>query len=95
VAITVPNGICENYDTFCFASVAGVMEVEVSGDGTTFLATKIALIDLTSTTPSTAVVVTTAGKSFGFSGKYRAVRLLQNGGTAVTGAFINAYQRGS
>ncbi len=91
--MSVPLGICENYDTFCLGSTAGVMEVEVSGDGVNFLASKIALIDLTSTTPSTAVVVTAAGKSFGFSGKYKALRVLQNGGTAVVAAFLNSYQR--
>jgi hypothetical protein len=92
VVFTVPLGACETFDTFQIGSTAGAMDVFGSGDGTTFLSDAIAMIDLNSTTPATAVVETTAGKHFGFRGKYRAIRVLQKGVTAVVGAYLNAYQ---
>ena len=78
------------YNTFQFGSAAGAIDVFGSGDGTTYLADPVAMIDLTSTTPSTLVIETTAGKHFGIRGQFKALRFLQKGATGVTGAYLTA-----
>jgi len=75
----------ERYDTYYFMSTAGVMEVDVSLDGTNF-ATLIALTDEESTTPATKVLITVAGILYSFGGNYRAVRVRQASATAVANA---------
>jgi hypothetical protein len=79
----------EAFDTYQLGSVGGSMQVFGSGDGVTFNTTAIALIDLCSTTPSVAVTSTTAQGHYGFRGRYQAIRVVQNGGTAVTSAYLN------
>lgn len=86
------DGAIPEFDTFQIGSTAGVMDVFGSGDGVNYLADPLALIDLTSTTPSTLVQQTTAGKHFGLRGKFRALRVLQNGATAVQNAYIIAHE---
>jgi hypothetical protein len=81
-----------HYDTWELCSTGGVMDVEVSLDGTNYLATKLALLDMTSTTPSTMVTATTAGKVAAFRGKFRAIRVKQNGATAVANAALIGYR---
>lgn len=81
-----------HYDTWVLGSTAGAMDVEVSLDGTNYLATVIALLDMTSTTPATMVVVTTAGKPAAFRGKFRAIRVRQNGATAVVNPALIGYR---
>lgn len=81
----------EFFDTWQLGSTAGVMDVFVSGDGTNFHTAAIALIDLGSTAPSTAVTTTTANGNYGFKGRWKAVRVLQNGATAVENAYLIAY----
>lgn len=82
----------ELYDTWQLGSTAGAMDVFVSGDGTNFQSAAIAMIDLGSTAPSTAVIVTTAGGNYGIRGRWKAIRVLQNGATAVENAFLIGYQ---
>lgn len=79
-------------DTWELASTGGAMDVEVSLDGSNYLATKLALLDLTSTTPSTMVTFTTAGKAAAFRGKFRAIRVKQNGATAVANPSLIGYR---
>lgn len=79
-------------DTWELASTGGAMEIEVSLDGTNYLASKLALLDMTSTTPSTMVVATTAGKIAAFRGKFRAIRIKQTGATAVTAPSFIGYR---
>ena len=82
-----------HYDTWELASSAGAMDVQVSIlDTTNFLATQIALMDDTSTTPSTLVIETTAGKLAIFRGKFTAVQVRQKGATAVAGASLLGYR---
>jgi len=90
IAEVTGNG--DLYSTWQLGSVAGSMDVEVSLDGTTYLATVIALVDLTSTAPSTTVTATTAGKNYGFKGRFKKIRIRQTAATAVTGAFVEGYQ---
>lgn len=85
---TVVNA--DRFDTFTFGSTAGVMDVFVSGDGSNELATPVSLVDLTSTTPSTFVAQTEAGKSYGLRGSWRTVVFRQKGATAVANAFLVA-----
>lgn len=81
----------ELYDTWQLGSTAGVMDVFVSGDGTNYMSAAVALIDLGSTAPSTAVVVTTAGGNFGLKGRWRAIRVRQNGATGVANGYLIGY----
>lgn len=81
----------EFYDTWQLGSTAGAMDVFVSGDGTNYLTAAIALIDLGSTAPSTAVVVTAANGNYGIKGRWKAIRVRQNGATAVANAFLIGY----
>lgn len=72
------------------ASTAGAMDVFVSQDtgaSPTFQLLAKYLEDLGSATPSTAVAVTAAGVAgYGFTGHFSAIKILQNGATAVVGA---------
>ncbi len=81
----------EFYDTWQLGSTGGVMDVFVSGDGTNFQSAAVALIDLGSTAPSTAVTATTAGGNYGIRGRWKAIRVLQNGATAVANAYLIGY----
>lgn len=84
------TGNGQDNDTYQLGSVEGAMDVYGSGDGTNFLTTPIALVDLASTTPATRVVETTAQRHFQFTGRYKAIQVLQKGATAVTGAYVIA-----
>lgn len=81
----------EQYDTWQLGSTAGAMDVFGSLDGTNYLSAAIALIDLGSTAPSTAVVVTTAGGNFGFRGRWKKIIVRQNGGTGVANGTLVGY----
>ncbi len=81
-------GNMQSYDTYQLGSTGGAMDVYGSGDGTNFLSAPIALIDLGSTTPSVAVVETAANGNYGFRGRYKAIRVLQKGATAVANAYL-------
>lgn len=82
----------ENYDTWQLGSSAGSMDVYVSGDGTNYLTAPLALIDLGSTAPSTAVTATTAGGNYGIRGRWRKIKLLQVGATAVANGYLTGYE---
>lgn len=84
------TGNGQDNDTYQLGSSAGAMDVFGSGDGTNFLATPLALIDLASTTPATRVVETAAGRHFQFTGRYKAIQILQKGATAVENAYVIA-----
>ena len=82
----------ELFDTWQLGSTAGAMDVFVSGDGTNYMASAVALIDLGSTAPSTAVVVTTAGGNYGIRGRWKKIKVLQNGATAVANGYLIGYE---
>lgn len=82
----------ENYDTWQLGSTAGSVDVYVSGDGTNYLTAPVALIDLGSTAPSTAVTATTAGGNYGIRGRWRKIKLLQVGATAVANGYLIGYE---
>lgn len=78
----------EQFNTWQVGSTAGAIEVLGSIDGTNYLSSPIALIDLASTTPSVAVVATSSNKHFGFRGRYRKLIFKQTGATAVANGCI-------
>jgi hypothetical protein len=81
-----------HYDTWILGSSAGAMDVEVALVGTSYLATQVALLDMTSTTPATMVIETTAGKAAAFRGKFSAIRIRQKGATAVVAPSLIGYR---
>ena len=72
----------ERWNEFTLGTLTGVVDVDVSIDGTNFKAA-IALTDLQSTTPATRVAVTVATGVYQFNGTYKTVRVRQNGATAA------------
>jgi hypothetical protein len=71
------------YGTFILMSSAGAVDVEVTLDGTNWSTAPLSLTDLGAEV-LTPVLVTVAGRVYGFRGKFRGVRVRQNGGTAAT-----------
>ena len=81
------------FNEFAIQSAAGSMDVLGSLDGVTFTV-PLALEDKQSTTPATRVLATAPGGIFYFSGNYKAIRIRQVGGGAVTGAVLQAGKMG-
>lgn len=77
----------EYFDAFMLTSTAGAMDVFVSLDGTNYTTAALSLADLGSVTTD-PVLVTVAGRLYGFRGKFRNIRVLQNGVTAVVAASL-------
>lgn len=90
IIFEVPEN-AEQFNCWQLGSAAGAMDVFVSGTGVSYQTAAIALIDLGSTSPSTAVVLTTAGGNYGIRGRWKKIQVLQNGATAVTGAYLIGY----
>lgn len=82
----------DQYDTWQLGSSAGAMDVFVSGDGTNYLSAAVALVDLGSTTPATAVIETTAGGHYGIRGRWPKIIVRQKGATAVVGGYLIGYE---
>lgn len=78
----------ELFDTWILTSTAGAMDVFVENHAS---AVAVALIDLASTAPSTAVIVTAAHGQYGLKGRFPYLKVLQNGATAVVGAKLIGY----
>ena len=81
------NDIVDGADTFLLMSTSGAMDVFVSLDGTNYSTAALSLTDMGATT-SDPVIVTVANRVYGFRGKYKAIRVLQNGATAVANAVL-------
>ncbi len=90
--VTVPKADAIQYDTWILGATAGEMDVFVTLDGTNYLTTAIALIDLGSTTPNTTVVKTAAAGAYAFRGKYLGIRVDQNGASAVVNPALVGYR---
>lgn len=82
----------DQYDTWQFGSSAGAMDVFAAGDGTNYLTSALALVDLGSTAPSTAVIETTAAGHYGIRGRWPKLIFRQKGATAVVGAYLIGYE---
>ena len=86
VVITFDD-VVDGADTFLLMSTAGAMDVFVSLDGTNYSTAALSLTDMGAIT-SDPVVVTAANRCYGFRGKFKAIRVLQNGATAVANAVL-------
>lgn len=76
------------FTTFTLMSTAGAMDVLVSLDGTNFSTAPLSLTDL-GAEDNVPVLVTVAGRVFGFRGPYRKITVYQNGATAVANAALS------
>jgi len=76
-----------NFDTFELSSTAGAMDVFISHDGANFNTAARSLADLGAATTN-PVLVTVAGRSYGFRGIVKKIRVRQNGATAVANAVL-------
>lgn len=83
-------GAMANMDTFQIGCTAGSMDVYGSGDGVNYLATPIFLTDLTVAAPATRVDTAAPTKHYQFTGRYKGIRVLQKGATAVENAYLIA-----
>lgn len=81
------DDVVEGADTFLLMSTSGAMDVFVSLDGTNFTTAPLSLTDMGATT-SDPVLVTVANRCYGFRGKYKSIKVLQNGATAVANAVL-------
>lgn len=89
---TATHTAVDQCDAWQLGSTAGAIDVFVSLDGTNYLTGAVALTDLSSTTPSIAVIVTTAGGNYGFRGHFKKIKFLQNGATAVANGNVTCSQ---
>lgn len=81
------------FNEFSLTSTGGVMDVDVSLDGTNFVAA-IALEDKSATAPATRVVETAAAGLYYFEGNIKSVRVRQKGAGAVANAVLVCGQKG-
>lgn len=82
------TGNVEKHSMFTLVSATGAVDVFVSVDGTNFTTAALAMEDAGSTAMTTYVVVTAALRVYKFEGKFRLIRVLQNGGTAATATLM-------
>lgn len=81
------TGDMTRYSACTVMSTTGAVDVFVSVDGTNFSTAALSLQDFGATT-NDPVVVTVAGRVYGFAGKYRTIRVLQNGATAAAASLL-------
>ncbi len=74
-------------NTFTLMSTAGAMDVDISLDGTNFTTAPLSLADLGAVTTA-PVIVTAAGRLYGFRGNFRLIRVRQSGAVAVANALL-------
>ena len=86
VLFTTPN--VERHSEFTLMSTTGAVDVFVSLDGTNFSTAALAMEDQGATASTTYVLVTVAARVYKFRGKYRIIRVLQNGGTAAAATLM-------
>lgn len=89
--IVIQTGNINQYDTFMLKTDAGAVDVFVDlGDGTFVGPISLADLGATGTAP---VIVTAAGRLYGFSGSFDAILVRQNGGTGATGSLLRAWRQ--
>lgn len=69
------------YNVHYIEATAGTIDVDVSLDGTNWIAA-VAAVSLVTTTPTTRVVEAAAGVCLELRGKFKAIRVLQKGAVA-------------
>lgn len=70
------------YDTFMLLSKTGAADVFVTLNGTDWTTAPISLADLGAVIGD-PVIVTAAGRLYGFRGKFKGLRVMQNGAAAL------------
>lgn len=80
ILFTTPS--VEQHNIFTLMSTAGAVQVLVSLDGTNFSTAPLALEDQGATAVTTYVLLTAANRVYKFIGKYRVIRVTQNGASA-------------
>lgn len=85
VMLTVSDA--RQYDAFILMSTVGVVDVQISLNGTDWSTAPLSMTDMgaISTDP---VLVTVANRVYGFRGVFRGVRVLQNGATGATASLM-------
>ena len=84
------SGDLSSYNIHMIQASAGLVDAEVSLDGTTYSpAASIALEDMSSIAPTTRVLVTASTNVYMLRGKYKNIRLVQNGATAATAVLVS------
>lgn len=73
---------------FTLMTTAGVADVEITLDGTNWSTVALAMEDQGATANGTYVLVTVANRVFKWQGKYRQIRVRQNGATAASGTLM-------
>jgi len=81
--VMIETSDVSQFDTFELVNQAGAAEVLVSLDGTNFTSAPLSLTDFGATTTA-PVIVTAANRLYGWRGKFKIVRVRQNGATGVT-----------
>lgn len=75
------------YDSFLLMSTAGAVQVYGSLDGINFSSAPISLQDMGAVTTA-PVIVTAAGRIYGFRGRFLAIEVTQNGALASAASMI-------
>lgn len=85
--VVIENDSVERYEEFSLMSTGGAMDVFVSLDGTNFCTAPLSLADL-GAADTAPVLLTVANRIYRFRGVFKAVRVQQNGVTAVANATL-------
>lgn len=81
--VVITTSDVSQFDTFMLHSSAGAVDAFGSLDGTNYATAPLSLQDMGASTTD-PVIVTAAGRIYGFRGKFRKIKILQNGDTDVT-----------
>jgi hypothetical protein len=76
------TGDVSRHNVFMLMSVTGAVDVLASLDGTNFSTSPLSLVDQ-GATDAAPVLLTAAARVYGFRGKFRKLKVLQNGATGV------------
>lgn len=87
--VVIQTDDVQQYDTFFLQSTGGAMDVFVSLDGTNYSTAALSIADL-GAEDTVPVLVTVANRTYAFRGKFKYIRVLQNGASAVTAASLRA-----
>lgn len=77
----------DGFSAFMLMSSAGAVDVEITLDGTNWSTAPLSLQDFGAASLN-PVLVTVAGRVYGFVGKFRGVRIRQNGATGATATLV-------
>lgn len=83
----------DRWDACLLMSSVGAVDVLVSLDGSAYSTAPLSMQDF-GATDMNPVLVTTSGRVYGFVGKFKYIKVLQNGATAATAA-MNCWKQGA